>query len=57
MGTLHGVRKPHLKCYLVEFVFRWNRRRSSMLTAFESLLGLVTRMGDASKRDFVLQRA
>lgn len=55
MGTLHGVRKPHLQRYLDEFVFRWNRRRSTAV-AFESLLGLAARMGHASERDFVLKR-
>ncbi len=24
LGTYHGVRKPHLRRYLDEFVFRWN---------------------------------
>lgn len=56
MGTLHGVRKPHLKRYLDEFVFRWNRRRSTA-SAFDSLLRLATCMNHASERDFVLQRA
>jgi hypothetical protein len=56
MGTLHGVRKPHLQRYLDEFVFRWNRRRVTA-AAFDSLLGLAARMGHASERDFVLQRA
>jgi transposase-like protein len=56
MGTLHGVRKPHLKRYLDEFVFRWNRRRSTA-SAFDSLLRLATCLDHASERDFVLQRA
>ncbi len=54
LGTLHGVRKPHLKRSLDEFVFRWNRRR---VTAFESLLGLAARLDHASMRDFIDQRA
>ena len=36
MGTLHGVRKPHLSRYLDEFVFRWNRRRSSPMARASS---------------------
>jgi transposase-like protein len=54
-GTFHGARKPHLKRYLDEFTFRWNRRRHTR-TAFDSLLGLVTRLPHASLRDFVDQR-
>ena len=56
LGTLHGVRQPHLKRYLDEFVFRWNRRRVTA-TAFESLLGLAARLDHASMRDFIDQRA
>ena len=54
-GTFHGARKPHLKRYLDEFTFRWNRRRHTR-TAFDNLLGLVTRLPHASLRDFVDQR-
>jgi hypothetical protein len=54
-GTFHGVRKQHLKRYLDEFTFRWNRRRHTR-TAFDNLLGLVTRLPHASLRDFVDQR-
>ena len=54
-GTFHGVRKQHLKRYLDEFTFRWNRRRHTT-TAFDTLLGLVTRLPHASMRDFVDQR-
>lgn len=56
MGTLHGVRKPHLRRYLDEFVFRWNRRRHTAV-AFDTLLGLAARLDHATERDFVLQRA
>ena len=28
-GAFHGARKQHLKRYLDEFTFRWNRRRLS----------------------------
>jgi len=52
IGTLHGVRKQHLRRYLDEFTFRWNRRRHTS-SAFDRLLGLTTQMGHASYRDFV----
>ena len=48
-GTFHGARKQHLKRYLDEFTFRWNRRRHTR-TAFDNLLGLVTRLPHASRR-------
>jgi len=54
IGTLHGVRKQHLKRYLDEFTFRWNRRRHAGL-AFDRLLGLATQLGHASYRHFVEQ--
>ncbi len=54
IGTLHGVRKQHLR-YLDEFTFRWNRRRHTRM-AFDSLLGLVARLEHASMLDFVEQR-
>ena len=55
LGTYHGLRKPHLRRYLDEFVFRWNRRQH-VGTAFDTLLGLSTRLGHASYRDFIDQR-
>ena len=55
MGTLHGVRRPHLRRYLDEFTFRWNRRRHAK-TAFDTLLSLIVRLPHASMRDFVDQR-
>ena len=55
MGTLHGARKPHLRRYLDEFTFRWNRRRR-VAPAFDRLLGFAARMGHASMRDFVDQK-
>ncbi|MGB7631370.1 MAG: IS1595 family transposase [Candidatus Deferrimicrobium sp.] len=54
-GTLHGVRKQHLRRYLDEFTFRWNRRRHTR-TAFDKLLDLTTRLPHASMQDFVKQR-
>lgn len=54
MGTFHGVRKAHLRRYLDEFVFRWNRRQH-VAAAFDTLLGLVTELGHPSYRDFVEQ--
>jgi predicted RNA-binding Zn-ribbon protein involved in translation (DUF1610 family) len=55
LGTLHGARQPHLRRYLDEFTFRWNRRRSTA-SAFDRLLGLAVQMHHASRRDFVDQR-
>lgn len=43
-GTHHGVDPKHLQAYLGEFVFRYNRRRTPM-AAFQTLLGLGTRLG------------
>ncbi len=54
-GTLHGVRNQHLRRYLDEFTFRWNRRRHTR-TAFDRLLDLTSRLSHASMRDFVEQR-
>ena len=34
LGTFHGLRRAHLRRYLDEFVFRWNRRRHTA-TAFD----------------------
>jgi len=56
LGVFHGLRRPHLQRYLDEFVFRWNRRRHTA-AAFNTLLGIGTRLGHASYRDFVKQRA
>jgi hypothetical protein len=55
MGTFHGVRKVHLRRYLDEFVYRWNRRRH-VLAAFDTLLGLAMELQHASYRDFVAQQ-
>jgi len=54
MGTLHGARRPHLRRYLDEFTFRWNRRRGTA-SAFDRLLGFAARMDHASMRDFIDQ--
>ena len=54
MGTFHGGRKPHLRRYLDEFVWRWNRRRH-FADAFDGLLGIAVRLTHASRRDFVAQ--
>ena len=56
LGTFHGLRRPHLRRYLDEFVFRWNRRRHTA-TAFDTLLGIGTRLQPAGYRDIVGQRA
>lgn len=55
LGTFHGFRRAHLRCYLDEYVFRWNRRRHTR-AAFDSLLGLATRLAPATYRDVVDQR-
>jgi len=39
LGVYHGMRRKHLQCYLDEFVFRFNRRRTRH-AAFRSLLGI-----------------
>jgi predicted RNA-binding Zn-ribbon protein involved in translation (DUF1610 family)/transposase-like protein len=54
LGTYHGARKPHLRRYLDEFVFRWNRRRH-VGAAFDTLLGLAMRLPHASYGDFIGQ--
>jgi hypothetical protein len=55
MGTFHGVRKAHLRRYLDEFVYRWNRR-CHVPAAFDTLLGLTMELRHASYRDFVDQQ-
>lgn len=55
MGTFHGFRKRHLRRYLEEFVFRWNRR-NTRASAFDTLLGLTVRLPPADYWDFVRQR-
>jgi hypothetical protein len=55
MGSFHGARKPHLRRYLDEFTFRWNRRRGTA-PAFDRLLGFAACMHHASMRDFLDQR-
>ena len=47
-----GLRRAHLRRYLDEFVFRWNRRRHTA-TAFDTLLGIGTRLRPADYRDIV----
>jgi transposase-like protein len=39
LGVYHGLRRKHLKSYLDEFVFRFNRRRTPH-AAFRTLLGI-----------------
>jgi ISXO2 transposase-like protein/NADPH-dependent FMN reductase len=38
LGVYHGLRRKHLKAYLDEFTFRFNRRRTRH-AAFAALLG------------------
>lgn len=56
MGTLHGVRNPHLRRYLDEFTFRWKRSRQTR-GAFDRLLGFVARLPHDPMQDFVQQLA
>ena len=56
MGTLHGARKPPLRRYRDEFVWRWNRRRT-FSSAFGNLLAQATAMRPASMRQIVDQAA
>ena len=44
----------HLHRYLDEFVFRWNRCRHTA-TAFDTLLGICTRLRPVDYRDIVGQ--
>lgn len=55
LGVFHGLRRQHLRRYLDEFVFRWNRRRHTA-RAFDTLLGIAARLTPATGRDFVEQR-
>ncbi len=50
LGTFHGLRRPHLRRYLDEFVWRWNLRRHAA-SAFDGLLGLGARLGSATARE------
>lgn len=54
LGTYHGVRKPHLRRYLDEFVFRWNRRRHMKLS-FDTLIDIAAGLPHAGYRQFVDQ--
>ena len=56
LGTFHGLRRLHLRCYLDEFVFRWNRRRH-VAAAFDTLLGIGAGLDPATYRGLVEQRA
>ena len=55
-GAFHGLGKCHLQRCPDEFVFRWNRRRHTR-SAFDTLLGIGVRLGRATYRDSVDQRA
>ena len=52
LGTYHGVRAPHLRRYLEEFVFRWNRRRH-MKSSFDMLLGIAAGLPHAGYQQLV----
>ena len=51
-GVYHGLRRVHLRRYLDEFVFRWNRRRHTR-AAFDSLLAIGCRLPPATYTDFI----
>jgi len=55
LGTFHGLRPQHLRRYLDEYVFRWNRRRNTA-PASDTLLGIGARLAPATARDVVDQR-
>ena len=48
----HGVGHQHLRGYLDEFTFRFNRRRTPM-AVFQTLLGLATLHGPNALRPAV----
>jgi len=50
-GTHHGVDPKYLQCYLDEFVFRFNRRKTP-LAGFQTLLGIASDKHPLSLRDF-----
>jgi hypothetical protein len=54
LGTYHGVRRQHLRRYLEEFVYRWNRRRH-MNSSFDTLIGIAASLRHAAYREFVNQ--
>jgi hypothetical protein len=56
LGTFHGLRRQHLRRYLDEYVFPWNRRRHTVAT-FDTLLSLGARLKPATTRDFIDQHA
>jgi len=47
LGVFHGLRRKHLKAYLDEFTFRFNRRKSRH-AAFATLLGIATAIKPAT---------
>jgi len=55
LGTFHGLRPQHLRRYLDEYVFRWDRRRHTV-PASDTLLGIGARLAPATARDVVDQR-
>jgi len=43
LGVYHGFRRKHVRAYLDEFVFRWNRRRHYR-SAFDMLMSIGVRV-------------
>jgi transposase-like protein len=52
LGVYHGLRRKHLKAYLDEFTFRFNRRKSRH-AAFATLLGIATPIKPASYKRLI----
>ena len=53
LGVYHGLRRKHLKAYLDEFTFRFNRRRSRH-AAFATLLSLGTTLKPITYKMLIL---
>ena len=52
LGVYHGLRRKHLKAYLDEFVFRFNRRHTRH-ASFASLLGIAMAITPRSYKEIV----
>ena len=56
LGVYHGLRRKHLRSYLDEFVFRFNRCRSRH-AAFRSLLGIAVALKPATYKMLIRPEA
>ena len=52
LGVYHGLRRKHLKTYLDEFVFRFNRRHNRH-ASFASLLGIAMTIKPRTYKEIV----